>query len=163
MSVFTRARYAPSDVTPKELANDVPTRVAPQADYAHYTDVSTGHEHYPADLTLAGLDKALGSRITKLLLQSDAEATLHMGAQILADHAKVSKAHKAKDLQANLMVNVIKEVAEATAVAPPQRYSKCEDLLRRCSLDTDFKQLLREQLFDKNALNTPYIAIVEHD
>ena len=162
-SVFTRAQYAPSDVTPKELAQDVSTRVHDHADYAPFRSVLTGHEQYPTDLTLAGLDKALGTRITKLLLQTNAESTLHMGAQILADHAKASRTRKTKDLQANLMVNVVKEVAEATANHPAQRFSACEDLLRRCSLEPDFKLKLKQELFDNNAINTPYIALIENE
>jgi hypothetical protein len=125
--------------------------------------VTTGVQQYPTDVTLAGLDKALGTRITSLLLKTDAESTLHMGAQILADHAKASKSRKTKDLQANLMVNVVKEVAEATTHHPSQRYSAVEDLLRRCSLEPDFKQQLKQELFDRNALNTPYIALIEHE
>lgn len=161
--VFTRAKHAPSDVTPKELTQDVPNRVQSQSEYAPFTSVSTGVDNYPADVTLAGLDKALGSRITRLLLQADAESTLHMGAQILADHSKASRSHKDKDLQANLMVNIVKEVAESTSQHPAQRFSACEDLLRRCSLEPDFKLRLKQELFDKNAINTPYICLIEHD
>ena len=162
-SVFTRAQYAPSDVTPKELAQDVSARVNGHADYAPFMGVTTGHDTYPTDLTLAGMDKALGSRITRLLLQTHAESALHMGAQILADHAKASKSRKSKDLQANLMINVVKEVAEATSAHAAARFNTCEDLLRRCSLEPEFKLRLKEELFDKNAINTPYIALVEHE
>lgn len=161
--VFTRAKHAPSDVTPKELTQDVSTRVQGQSEYAPFTSVPTDVANYPADVTLAGLDKALGSRITRLFLQADAESTLHMGAQILSDHSKVAKSRKDKDLQANLIVNIVKEVAEATTHHPAQRFSACEDLLRRCSLEPDFKQRLKTELFNKNAINTPYILVIEHE
>lgn len=161
--VFTRAQHAPSDVTPKELADDVPARVASQSDYAAFTSVETGVDTYPAEITLSGLDKALGTRITRLFLQADAESTLHMGAQVLADHSKVSKSKRAKDLQANLMINIVKEVAEATTSQSAQRYSCAEDLIKRCSLDPDFKLKLRENLYDKNALNSSFLTVVEHE
>ena len=162
-SVFTRAHYLPAEAAVKTLEKDVTARVQGQADYAPFRSVATGVAHYPTDVTLAGLDKALGTRITTLLLKTDAERTLNMGAQILSDHAKTSKSRKSKDLQANLMVNVVKEVAEATAHHAAQRYSACEDLLRRCSLEPEFKSTLKQELFDRNAINTPYIALIEND
>jgi hypothetical protein len=158
--VFKRATHAPSDVTPAELAEDV-SRVRGQADYAAFTSVDTGVHDYPADVTLAGLDKALGARITRLFLQTDAESTLHMGAQVLSDHSKAIKSKKEKDLQATLMVNIVKEVAEATSSPGTQRYSACEDLLRRCSLEPDFKQRLKQELFEKNAIHSSLLTVIE--
>jgi hypothetical protein len=162
--VFKRAVHAPADVTPIELAEDVP-RVRGQADYAAFTSVDTGVHDYPADVTLAGLDKTLGPRITRLFLQTDAESTLHMGAQVLADHSKSAKGRKGsdKDLQATLMVNIVKEVAEATSSHVSQRYNTCEDLLRRCSLEPDFKQRLKQELFEKNAINSSLLTVVAVD
>lgn len=161
--VFTRAKHAPSEVAPKELAGDVPQRVATQSEYAAFTSVETGVEAYPAQITLSGLDKVLGTRITRLFLQADAESTLHMGAQVMADHAKTSKSKKTKDLQANLMINIVKEVAEANTEQAAQRYSAAEDLIRRCALEPDFKLKLRQTLYDKNAINSSFLTVVEHE
>lgn len=158
MSMFERAAYSPAQVTAEELKQAVPSRVAPQPEYAQYTDVATGVDEYPADVTLAGLDQALGSRITRLLLTTDAESTLHVSAQVLADHAKKAKG-RPRDLQANLMANVVKEMAQADEDLPVnQRPKFCEDILRRCSLEADFKQKLKQELFDKQAVHTPYLC-----
>lgn len=161
--VFSRAQHAPSEVAPKELAVGVHQRVATQPEYAAFTSVETGVDAYPAEITLSGLDKVLGTRITRLFLQADAESTLHMGAQVLADHSKSGKSKKAKDLQANLMINIVKEVAEVTTEQSAQRYSAAEDLIRRCSLEPDFKLKLRQTLYDNNALNSSFLTVVEHD
>lgn len=161
--VFSRAQHAPSEVAPKELAGDVHQRVAIQPEYAAFTSVETGVEAYPAEITLSGLDKVLGTRITRLFLQADAESTLHMGAQVLSDHSKTVKGKKAKDLQANLMINIVKEVAEATSDQGAQRYSAADDLIRRCSLDPDFKATLRQSLYDKNTLHSSLLTVVDHE
>jgi hypothetical protein len=161
--VFSRAQHAPSEVAPKELAGDVHQRVATQPEYAAFTSVETGVDAYPAEITLSGLDKVLGTRITRLFLQADAESTLHMGAKVLADHSKTAKTKKAKDLQTNLMINIIKEVAETTTDQSTDRYSAADDLIRRCSLEPDFKSKLRQTLYDKATLNSSFLTVLEHD
>lgn len=160
MSQFERAEVMPKAVSAKELANTVTERVASQADYAAFTSVDTGVEHYPADITLAGLDRALGTRITRLLLQADAEQTLHVSAQVLADHAK---SRTRKDLQANLLVNVVKEVAQTQAEEPQETSRHCEDILRRCALEPEFKQKLKQTLFNDGALQSSKLTHILMD
>jgi hypothetical protein len=151
MNMFTRAEYTPAQAAAAELRAEAARRVASAVDYAQYTSVATGVPEYNATTVLAGLDQALGSRITRLLLQTDAESTLHIGAQVLAAHAEPDS--KGKDLQANLMVNVVKEIASSEDKPVGMRPKSAEDLLRRCTLEPDFKRILKKELIDNNALN----------
>ncbi len=159
MNTFSRTTYSASAVTAEALAQAVPERVTADAQYAPYTDVDTGVPEYPATVTLAGMDEVLGSRITRLLMATDAEAALHVGAKVLASHATDSTVKKPHDLQVNLMVNVVKELAFNRTLSPGQEGKACEDILRRCSLEPDFKKKLKYELFDNQALITPFITV----
>lgn len=152
MNQFKRAEYSPAQAAPQALAKE---QVHP--DYAPYSSIDTGVQHYPADVTIAGLDQALGSRIARLLLLTDAESTLHVGAKVLADHALSSHG---KDLQANLMVNVVKEMAQAEESAASERRKFCDDMLRRCTLEPDFKTKVRKELLENNAVQSSQISVL---
>lgn len=164
MSTFERGAYSPTQSSAEELKQAVPARVTAQLDYAPFTDIDTGVTNYPAEVTMAGLDKALGSQITRLLLLTDAETTLHVGAQVLANHAASPAKSKALDLQANLLVNVVKEISQIDEeVAIHQRPQFCEDILRRCSLEVEFKQKLKQELFVNQVVHAYHLTTIHMD
>lgn len=153
MKRFERAAIAPSEVAPKVL-EDSP--VPSEPDYAAYTDLDTGVAAYPAATTIAALDQALGRRLACFLLQTDAEATLHASALILANHSA------GKDLQANLLINSVKEIVQTESDTLAEHRRMSEDLLRRCSLEPDFKAVVVKTLVEDNALASATLAIVKH-
>ena len=160
MTTFERASFSPDQVAAPQLNAEAPRCLSRVPDYAAYRTIPTGVEQYSAAATLAGFDQVLGSRITKLLLTVDAETALHVGAQVFADHAREDKRVPSKDLQAGLMVNVVKEMAQATASHAAKHFQFAEDVMRRCSLDPGFKLTLKEELFDKKGLASPFIIQV---
>lgn len=160
-SAFIRTFHAPAEVSAKCLSETLPVVVDKNVDYALVVDIETEVNKYPAPVTLAGLDKVLGERITRLFLHTDSEATLRIAAKVLSDHSKTNGSKKEKDLQANLMVNIIKEVVDTKATTHSERFSECTDLLRRCSLDLDFKKHLSKILIDDNVVASPSLAVLE--
>lgn len=152
MNRFERAAIAPSQVAPSALED---SNVSSEPDYAAYTDLDTGVTAYPATTTIAALDQALGRRLARFLLQTDAEATLHASALILQDHSD------GKDLQANLLINSVKEIVQAESDTLLEHRRLSEDLLRRCSLEPDFKAVVTKTLVADNALASSTLAIVK--
>jgi len=157
MNRFERTAIAPSAVTPDALADDP---IPSEPDYAAYTDLDTGVAAYPASTTIAALDRTLGRRLTRFLLQTDAESTLHASALILEDHAVGSDADK--DLQANLLINSVKEIVQSEPAVLAEHRRLSVDLLRRCSLEPDLKAKVTKSLVEDNALASSQLAIVRH-
>lgn len=159
MNRFERTAIAPSAVSPEALGND--PEVLQEPHYAAYTDLDTGVTDYPATTTIAALDRTLGSRLTRFLLQTDAEATLHASAVILHDHATTNE--PTKDLQANLLINSVKEIVQTEPAPLAEHRRLSEDLLRRCSLEPDFKAKVTKTLMEDNALASSQLAITRHE
>lgn len=152
MSPFVRADIPSDALCPRALAAQAERLAALRYEYADYRTIPTGVSAYSAAAVITGLDLALGGRIASLLLTVDAETTLCMGAQVMADHAHAIGS--AKDAQLGLMVNIIKEIAHNQAHHAAQHFQIAEDVIRRCSLDPDMKLRLREELFDKSAISS---------
>lgn len=160
MNTFERASFAPAQVAAPQLAAEAPRSLARIPEYATYRSIVTGVPFYDAPATVAGLDMVLGTRITRLLLTIDAETTLHVAAQVFADHAREGRHAQPKDLQAGLFVNVVKEMAQVSDQHAARHYAYVEDVLRRCSLEPGFKLTLKEVLFDQNAIASCFIVHV---
>lgn len=142
MNRFERADIAPAEITPSAM-KDSP--VPSEPDYAAYTELPTGVPGYDAATTVAALDYALGRRLATLLLEADPGATLRASAKVLKKHKPE------KDLQANLIANSVREIVAGDGVDLPEERRRSEDILRRCSLDPDFKKRVAEPLIQGSA------------
>lgn len=158
MPMFNRAAVAPDAVAPHALTPVVSERVHSHTEYAPYTSIDTGVESYPAPVVLAALDQALGRRITRHLLADDAEAALHVGAMVLADHAITADANK--DLQTNLLVNLVKEIAINEADTYAEQKGIAENFLRRCTLPPEYKKHVLKNVCDKDVIASSQLVTV---
>lgn len=155
MSTFSRRLVSGMEVNPETLAVS-PSPVL--ADYGSALTIKTHTTHFDARLTVIGLSVALGDQITKLLITIDATSTVGVASSVLEDHV-FQEDPNPKDLQLNLLLNVIKEIVMESNTPTANRSGRAEDIIRRCLLGTDFKLTLKKALFDDASVHSPYIQL----
>ena len=108
MSTFTRARYTPALLEARAL----PAEVGMDHDYSRYITIRTDNSRYTAISTIGALDLVLGKDLTLHLLRIHAGHAL--GAAAMTLDAYVSQGDELKDIQASLLVNILKEIVQAS-------------------------------------------------
>lgn len=156
MSHFTRTHIAPETVVPSELTT---TEIEANPDYAPYLSIPVSVSEYEAPAAIAGIDKALGGRITQYLLAEDGEATLQVGAEVLREHALYGKS--TSDLQTSLLVNIVKELAMNQEEQYGLQKVACDNILRRCTLAPEYKKHVMGEILKGDTLINPFIVSIE--
>lgn len=149
------------NVFPGEALLSLDTRaVLANSQYQSALKIHTESQRYTTAQLLAALDKALGRQITQLFLTVDRDTTVDIAGHVLEDHARED--HEPKDVQLNLLVNIIKEIVENKGHPRAALCHAAEDLLRRCVLDVDTKYAVKCALFDQQYLYNPMIVVIRH-
>lgn len=151
MNEFVRNVYA------GETLLNLDTRgVFTNPNYQQALKIYTEADNFDTPQLLAALSLALGDRITQMLILTDRTSTVDIATHVLEDHVSYTDGDL-KDLQVNLLVNIIKEIAGNTAVGSNQIRRQAEDILRRCALDVETHHVIKSVLFDQGVVNSMMI------
>lgn len=108
---------------------------------------------------LAILQRVVGDTVTQIFLNENAPVTLEIGSRVLDDHVAGPESLKPKDLQLNLIVNLIVQCVRSQNLPSARRYGYAETLIRKCKFDAVFKHQLKVAVFDNKALGLPWLVI----
>lgn len=151
MNEFVRNVYA------GETLLNLDTRgVFSNPNYQQALKIYTEADNFDTPQLLAALSLALGDRITQMLILTDRTSTVDIAAHVLEDHVSYTDGDL-KDLQVNLLVNVIKEIAGNTVVGSNQIRRQAEEILRRCALDVETHHAIKSVLFDQGVVDSMMI------
>lgn len=131
-------------------------RVYINPNYQQALKLHTEADNFDTPQLIAALSLALGDRITQMLILTDRTSTIEIAAHVLEDHVSYTEAQP-KDLQLNLLVNIIKEIAGNQCVGSNQIRRLAEDLLRRCALDVETHNAVKQVLFTDNVIDSMMI------
>lgn len=129
------------------------------ADYLAQTPARPG---IAPELILAASVEALGPAVLGVFLTDNAEATLSTAGMIIEDHLRKEDLTP-KDLQVNLVVNILVKCVRARNLPKEQRYVYGENLVRKCNFDNQFKLAIKKSLFDADAVNLPWLVIAHYN
>jgi hypothetical protein len=149
------------NVFPGEALLNLDTRgIQANANYQAALKLVTEAPRFTTVQILAAMEKVLGGQITQMFVITDRVTTVDIAAHVFEDHLRED--HQAKDLQLNLLVNIIKEIVENRSLPKASSCGQAEDLLRRCVLDIDTKYAVKCALFDQQNLFSPFIVVLRY-
>jgi hypothetical protein len=127
--------------------------------YAPFAHLPIGSKRHSARDVLVIARRVLGDAlVTQLIAFGHAEA-VHTAAEIIDDHLYMASESTRKDLQMNLVLNIVKEIANVDGIHAAKRYEVADDLMRKLNLDPEFKRQLKSCLYDTNAISRSCLLI----
>lgn len=153
MKEFTHQAFAPQ--FPRKVSA---ARVRRSVALARYMNEPAPLSNFSTGQLLAVFSAVLSDRILLFFLKEDSDLTIRTIAAIVQDHERES-ARVPKDLQLNLVSNLIVRLTKARSMPLPKQFEYAETLIRRCEFDDEFKLALKKALFDRKALQCEYLMI----
>jgi hypothetical protein len=102
--------------------------------------------------------RCLGDAVWARLVELGGRETLNVAAEVIDDHLHQKDQYNNKDLQINLVLNVVKELA--TDDKHKAHYcAAAEELLRKVQLDTGFRREVEHALLNTGAIYQPFLVI----
>ena len=141
--IFSRARS-----TPSYLSNILPESLNTQA-----FQNEVGQLTYFVDLVLGG-------HASKVLLAKNPDVVLWCSQVIYQNFSRQSANPKVQDLQLTLAVNLIMSVIKTTPLPSAAVDGAADGLLKDCSFPSDFKLEIRQQLFDNQLIDKPFMKVI---
>lgn len=117
---------------------------------------------FDADTVLAGMITFLGLDSTRYLMSIDPTKTVEVAGLVLNDHIDQTGLGQ-KDLQVNLLLNVIADLTRTAGVGKTQSFSHAENIVRKLDLPSEIKLKLKVKLFDESVLFSNKIWITRKE
>lgn len=114
------------------------------------------------DEILRALSFILGDELLNIFKNENIEVLLEISEIILIDHLN-NEELKPKDLQLNLVTNLIVRFVRAKNLPKANRFSYGENIIRKFKFDNIFKYLLKVAMFDNHALTSPALILMPFD
>lgn len=144
--------------TPESLRQIVPSRTRLPVSLKPYLNVASESPLFTGMQILAILNKALGEHVLLTFLAENCSQTYRTAGHVLDDHLRYADLRR-KDLQVNLIVNLIVALTRAKNLHAALQFKYAEDLLRKLDLVSTVKVEMKEAMFDRQALTTPWLHI----
>lgn len=144
--------------TPESLRQIVPSRVRMPVALKPYIDCASESTMFTALQMLAIGCQVIGERALLAFLKISPSETFRTMGYILEDHARFHEL-KPKDLQVNLIVNLVVRLTRLRGLHPAQEFKYAEDMLRQLELDSVVKVEMKEAMFDRHALGARHLHI----
>ena len=157
MSVFSRRLITGNDLRSAPLIEgDVPQEYVRAI--ATFSGLTGGASLSVRDI-IRGLDLALGTENVAKLLASNAPTVLMTSGPVLETHLRSFMPNK--DLQTNLMTNILKDSAHVAGVPAvvQTRLAYARQTLGTFQFDTVFQDHVYNVLADNNAIMTPWVLM----
>lgn len=129
--------------------------------YKQYMNIPTTSRYFKTPQLLAILQVVLGERILTYFLKEDSERTFYVAGNVIDDHMRINQL-RGKDLQVNLVVNIILQIVRAQNLPKANRFGYGENMVRTCKFDPQFKHALKVAMFDCKAIDLPWLVIAHH-
>lgn len=146
MRQIVRQIFAPQ--FPKSVSA---TAIRRSTTLAPYRELPSPSTVFSITQLMAVFCECLNEHILMVFLRKEPAFTFRVIKAILEDHIREA-GRLPKDLQINLLTNLITQFTRAETQHASQRYSTAENLVRLCELDAEFKLLVKTTLFDKQSV-----------
>ena len=113
---------------------------------------------YDADTIVCALLTFVGSDVTRRLINTNPTKVIEIAGLVLNDHVDQSGLGR-KDLQVNLILNIVTALTREAQVGKTQAYLHAENILRTLELPAEIKLKLKQKLFDDSVLFSDKIWI----
>lgn len=113
---------------------------------------------YDADTVVCAMLTFLGGEITRKLINVNPTKVVETAGFVLNDHVDESGLGQ-KDLQVNLILNIVVTLTREADVGKTQSYLHSENILRTLELPAEMKLKLKQKLFDDSVLFSDKIWI----
>lgn len=107
---------------------------------------------------IAVASACLNESVVAYFLKLNAGLTLRVIKAIVEDHER-ENARLPKDLQVNLVSNLVVQHTRAAGLPAASRYGHAENLVRQCEFDPVFKLEIKKALFDRQAIQSSHLML----
>lgn len=117
-----------------------------------------GSPHLPTHHIISVMELALGRHNTESLLTGNTPTVLMQAGYVIEDHMRTYTVPD-KDLQVNLMINILKENAYVEGITPPNRGLYLTQSLNRLRITPDFIQAINNVLGNHDCMDVPFMLV----
>lgn len=117
-----------------------------------------GSPHLPTPTIINVMERVLGRHNTETLLSGNTPTALMSAGYVIEDHMRTFTVPD-KDLQVNLLINIIKENAYVEGVAPINRGLYLSQSLSRLQTTPEFVQAINNVLGNHQCMDVPFLLI----
>jgi hypothetical protein len=103
--------------------------------------------------------RTLGDDLLQRLLSLGHDEVLGVASEIIDDHLHSPDHLQNKDLQVNLVANVIKEISTEADVPTAKRCGYADELIAQLPLEQEFRGAIKKSLYDTGAIYRPWLQI----
>lgn len=161
MFVFARCMFQPATFRGKPLVDNDLKNIEIYAKYLTNQKFSERPltKNVSAKFTIQVARRTLGDELWQKLLKLAGEEALQVAAEVIEDYLFQHDPYKTKDLQLNLITNVVKEAATNDYTHKSRFCQLAEEFMRKLSLDVSFRKEIEDSLLNNGAIYEPWLII----